>query len=85
MGVLPLQITDDFVSKDAGIGPNDRIDIDVVPQANLIGQSFSATWMRSNGQSQRIAVRAVVETQQEVEQLRSGGILPALLRARLGG
>lgn len=83
MGVLPLQIMDDFVPQNAQIGPADKFDIEIMPAADLIGINFNVTWRQSRGAVQTIAVRAAVETKQDAELLRAGGVMPTILRARL--
>jgi aconitate hydratase len=79
MGVLPLQLTDDFRPQDAGIRPSDRFRIDMPAEALAPGTVVPVLWQRADGSSRAIAARAAVETLQEVALLRQGGVLTAIL------
>jgi aconitate hydratase len=62
-------------------GPTDRIEIDatqVVPRGPI-----SVTLLRPDGTRQQLQARAAVETDREAAILVSGGMIPAILSARL--
>lgn len=82
MGVLPIEITDGFDPPAAGIKPSDRFVIDVDPDTLVPGQKLEVAWLTARGQ-QTIACRAAVDTAQEVETLRFGGVLPMILHKTL--
>ncbi|MDV7143575.1 aconitate hydratase AcnA [Tropicimonas sp. TH_r6] len=79
MGVMPIEILDDFNPQSAGIACSDRIEIDL--PANRLSRrlEFPVGLVRANGLRETISARAAVETLQEVELLRCGGVLAAIL------
>ena len=79
MGILPLQIKDDFVPQSAGIVASDVIEIDAQPTKLSVRQDIPARISRSNGVDEIIQCCAAVETQQEVDLLKLGGVLPSIL------
>lgn len=80
MGVLPIQIADDFVPHRAEITPADRFLIDVDPAALLPRAALTVARLRADGRHEPIACRAAVETAQEADLLRQGGVLATILR-----
>ncbi|MHA6344289.1 hypothetical protein [Roseivivax sp. CAU 1761] len=84
MGVLPVAIDEDWVPEAAGIGPADRFRIDVGPVTLSPGCPLEIGHLRPGGGRRGIRCRAAVETLREVELLRQGGVIPALLARRLG-
>ncbi len=80
MGVLPLQIIDDFVPKDAGLTPLDRFEVNI-PNDQLKPLLETDVILHStDGLQRKIRCRAAVETWQDVHTLQCGGILPAILQ-----
>ncbi|WP_430442061.1 aconitate hydratase AcnA [Shinella sp.] len=78
MGVLPIVIDR---ATPFSPGPTDRIEIDatqVVPRGPI-----SVTLLRPDGTRQQLRARAAVETDREAAILVSGGMIPAILSARL--
>lgn len=84
MGVLPVEIMDDFIPETAGITPADRFEINVVPEQLEPNMHFTVHQTRPDGMRTPIACRAAVETAQEVDLLRKGGVLSAILQKTLG-
>lgn len=79
MGVMPIEILDDFNPQSAGVTCSDRIEIDLPANRLARHLEFSVGLVRANGLREKISVRAAVETLQEVELLRCGGVLAAIL------
>lgn len=80
MGVVPIQIIDDFVPQDSGLRPSDRFELNV-PAASLAPKAtLEVIWHRAQSQPRVILCRAAVETWQDVNTLRSGGILPGIIK-----
>ncbi|WP_038687267.1 aconitate hydratase AcnA [Rhizobium etli] len=78
MGVLPIVLPAD---QSLRVGASDLIDVDagvVVPRGEV-----RLTWKKHLGEPQVIVGRAAVETEQEVETLRHGGMIPQILSRRL--
>ncbi|MBB2719828.1 UNVERIFIED_ORG: aconitate hydratase [Rhizobium etli] len=78
MGVLPIVLPAD---QSLRVGASDLIDVDarvVVPRGQI-----RLTWKKHLGEPQVIVGRAAVETEQEVETLRHGGMIPQILSRRL--
>ncbi|MEI4488713.1 aconitate hydratase AcnA [Frigidibacter sp. MR17.14] len=84
MGILPLQLVGGTAPAAAGIGPADRIEIDLEPGTLQVGQEVSVRLHRADGRTEALHAIAAVETEQEVRNLQAGGILPAILAARIG-
>ncbi|RAI04481.1 aconitate hydratase AcnA [Acuticoccus sediminis] len=79
MGVLPIVIADGFVPNAAGIGPGDRFHI--AAPADVLSPRIEITVERRcpDGTHAQIRCRAAVETLQEAELLRRGGVLPSIV------
>lgn len=80
MGVLPLKIIDGFVPKKAGISPDDRFEVNVENGALSPLSQTEVDLHKADGSKMVIKCRAAVETWQDVETLRRGGILPSILQ-----
>ncbi|SCZ67193.1 aconitase [Epibacterium ulvae] len=80
MGVLPLQIIDDFVPKDAGVTAADRLEVSIANEALTPLLETEVILHAADGPKRMINCRVAVETWQEVDTLRKGGILPAILQ-----
>ncbi|WP_298260443.1 aconitate hydratase AcnA [uncultured Litoreibacter sp.] len=83
MGILPLRIEDDFEPHSAGITASDKFTIDVPSETLTIGQRIPVQISRSNGLVDEISCCAAVETQQDLDLLRQGGVLPNILSSCL--
>ncbi len=84
MGVLPIKLTDDFSPKDAGVTPADWIDIEIRSMDLRPGGTVPVTLRRQSGMMLEIAAIAAVETMQEVELLKAGGVLSSIIRNAVG-
>lgn len=80
MGVLPLEIRGDLVPEKASIAPGDRFEIDARPEKLVPRDAILVTWRRADGQKVPLDCHAAVETRAEVEVLRQGGVLAAILK-----
>jgi aconitate hydratase len=83
MGILPIELSDDFIPATAGITARDRFVIDAVAESLVPRQQMNLRWIRSDGRVRDVAVRAAVETAQEVELLRAGGVFPSIIARAL--
>ncbi|MEP2707631.1 MAG: aconitate hydratase AcnA [Roseibium sp.] len=84
MGVLPIKLTDDFSPKDAGVTPADWIDIEIRSTDLRPGGTVPVTLRRQSGMMLEIAAIVAVETMQEVELLKAGGVLSSIIRNAVG-
>ncbi len=80
MGVLPLRIIDGFAPHRENLTPFDRVEINVTNDALCPNLETEVTVIRGDGGATRVKCCAAVETWQEIETLRSGGILPKILQ-----
>jgi aconitate hydratase len=80
MGVLPLQFQGEMTRKSLGLTGEEVIDI-VPPTAGIRpGMDVVLRLRRPGGKQQEIAVTCRIDTLDEVEYFRHGGILPYVLR-----
>jgi aconitate hydratase len=84
MGVLPLQFTEGTTRKTLKLDGSETFDIaglgtDLAPRSQL-----RCTIRRSSGSIETIAVTCRLDTREEVEYYRHGGLLHYVLRQRLG-
>jgi aconitate hydratase len=83
MGVLPLQFTAGESAKSLGLNGHEVFDIDV--QAALKpGATLTVKAKDENGNVKSFTVRTRVDTPNEVEYFKHGGILPYVLRQAVG-
>ena len=82
MGIVPLEICCDFIPVSAGIAPDDRISL-TIPRDVTPGMQVMAIVERGSKTRACINTRLAIETSQEVEQLRHGGMIAAILRKTL--
>ena len=83
MGILPVQITDDFDPQSAGLSALDTLEIDASLAKIGVQREVPVRRYRPNGSVQSIVCRAAVETRHEVELLRVGGVLSGILTSCL--
>jgi len=80
MGILPLELPTGISPISLALAPGDRIEIDM-PATALAPSAPCAVGARyQDGRTHRFTARAAVETLAEVAALRSGGLLPLMLR-----
>ncbi len=83
MGILPLRLPAGSGPDALALLPGDRIEIDataVVPRGEV-----PVAVLRADGSRTRFLAQAAVETEFEMALLRSGGVMPAILRRFLPG
>lgn len=78
MGVIPVQILNGFDPQSAGISAHDRFELDVESQSLVPQKTTDVCWHRAGG-TVEIPCKVAVETAHEVELLRQGGVLSAIL------
>ncbi|HOU54733.1 MAG TPA: aconitate hydratase AcnA [Myxococcota bacterium] len=83
MGVLPLQFLEGQTADTVGLRPEDVLDIDLSRLASP-RQELEVVVRREDGDPRSFRVLARADTPAEVETLRQGGVLPAVLRRLLG-
>ncbi len=82
MGILPLRFPEGIGPQTLALAPGDRITVhaDAIAPRCLV----DVTIERRDGRVEAIAMAAAVETQLEVELLGHGGVIPTILKQRLG-
>jgi aconitate hydratase len=80
MGVLPLELPAGIMPATLEIAPGDHFEIDVPVDVLEPSAACSVTLHRVDAAPCRFVARAAVETLAEVAVLRSGGLLPLMLR-----
>ncbi len=83
MGVLPLEFTDGHNRKTLALDGSEVIDIVGLSAGLRPRMTLEAVIHRKDGARERIALRCRVDTAEEVEYVRHGGILPYVLRMLL--
>ncbi|MFJ1267730.1 aconitate hydratase AcnA [Legionella lytica] len=79
MGVLPLQFTQDMTRKTLELTGDERISIDV-SESLAPGAMVNVTIERTNGKSEQIHALCRIDTADELEYYKNGGILQYVLR-----
>lgn len=80
MGILPLQLPPEFGNQKLNIQPGDQIEV-IAPETVLRPRGdIAVKLIRKDGDTLTFWARAAVETQLEVELLKQGGVMPAILR-----
>lgn len=79
MGVLPLQFCNDMTRKTLGLDGSERVSIDV-SDALKPGAMIPVTIERANGQKEHIQALCRIDTADELEYYKNGGILQYVLR-----
>jgi aconitate hydratase len=83
MGVLPLQFKDGMTRKTLNLDGAELIDIAGVEAGLKPRLNLSCKITRANGQSQSISLLCRIDTLDEVEYFKNGGILHYVLRSML--
>jgi len=79
MGVLPLQFIDGMTRKTLSLEGNERISIDVSDSLKA-GAMLPVTIERANGTTEQVTVLCRIDTANELEYYKNGGILHYVLR-----
>jgi len=80
MGILPLRLPAGTGPQALALAPGDRIEITAGPADIAPRASVAVRVLRADGRIEPIAATAAVETQLEVDLLRQGGVIPAILK-----
>lgn len=80
MGILPLELPSGMSPISLALAPGDRIEVDMPADALAPSASCEVGALYRDGRRHRFTARAAVETLAEVAALRSGGMLPLMLR-----
>jgi len=80
MGVLPLQFKGDMTRKSLNLDGTEIFDITGMAGGIKPGMDVKVTLKRANGSSQEITATCRIDTLDEVEYFRHGGILQYVLR-----
>lgn len=83
MEILPITITDTFIPQTAGITPADRFEISVNAAQIDMQLDTVLAWKRKGERTRKIQCRIAVETHAEVDLLRQGGVLSAILQRKM--
>ncbi|MFT3720601.1 aconitate hydratase AcnA [Pseudorhodoferax sp.] len=80
MGILPLRLAAGMGPEQLRLAPGDRIAVDAAADAIAPRAPVAVRVLRADGRAEPLAATAAVETQLEVELLRQGGVIPAILK-----
>ncbi|MBI1776525.1 MAG: aconitate hydratase AcnA [Proteobacteria bacterium] len=83
MGVLPLQFKDGATRKSLGLTGEETVDIEGIAAGIKPGQNIAVTIHRPNGEAVKITVTCRIDTADEIEYYRHGGILHYVLRGMM--
>jgi aconitate hydratase len=84
MGVLPLQFKDGMNRKSLALDGSERFDILGLAKGIKPSMDLAVRLTRASGQTQDITVTCRIDTAEEVEYYRQGGVLPYVLRNLAG-
>ena len=82
-GVLPLQFGSGASRKSLGLNGAERIDIEGLASALAPRARLEAIFARANGETLNVPLTSCLESADEVEYIRHGGLLMNLLRRRM--
>lgn len=80
MGILPLWLPQGVTPQTLSLQPGDQLAIDAAPESIQPRGLVAVHVHRVNGLVEVLQARAAVETQLEVDLLRDGGVIPAILQ-----
>jgi len=80
MGILPLRLPAGVSPQTLQLQPGDRIEIDAMHEAISPRCPIPVRVIRADGKVETYTAIAAVETQLEVDLLRDGGVIPAILK-----
>jgi aconitate hydratase len=81
MGVLPLQFKGDMTRKSLNIDGTETFNLSGIAKGIKPRMDVIVKLTRTNGQTQEFAVVCRIDTADEVEYFKNGGILPYVLRS----
>jgi aconitate hydratase len=84
MGVLPLEFKDGATRKSLDLDGTEIFDFTGIEKGIKPGMDVQCTIHRADGSTQAIALKCRIDTLDEVEYYRHGGILQYVLRSILG-
>ena len=85
MGVLPLQFGEGQSRKSLSLDGSERFDITGLSSGITPGMAVRVKIIRANGEAEEITTLCRIDTADEVEYYRHGGILPYVLRNLTAG
>ncbi len=85
MGVLPIQFQNGETHESLGLTGEESYSICGVPEAVNSSAVLQVTALRANGTKTEFQAKARIDTPQEAEYYRNGGILPYVLRQLIAG
>ena len=80
MGVLPLQFAEGMDAKTLKLDGSEVFDLRGLADAIGVGATVPCTIRRADGRAETVSLRARLDTEEDVEYWRNGGILPAVWR-----
>ncbi|WP_418320098.1 aconitate hydratase AcnA [Piscinibacter sakaiensis] len=80
MGILPLRLPAGVDPQSLALAPGDRIEVDAPPETLMPRGELPFRVLRESGTVESFVGIAAVETQLEVQLLRDGGVIPAILK-----
>jgi aconitate hydratase len=83
MGILPLRLPAGVDPATLAIRPGDRIEVDAPLATMQVRAQVPVRVLRADGKIDAFAATAAVETGLEIELLRQGGVMPAILKKTL--
>jgi aconitate hydratase len=83
MGVLPLQFKDGMTRQSLKLDGTETFDVTGIAGGIRPGMDVDVAIMRATGGVEKITVKCRIDTLDEVEYYRHGGILPYVLRGLL--
>ncbi|MFH1833745.1 MAG: aconitate hydratase, partial [bacterium] len=84
MGVLPLELEPHVTVEGLGLDGSEKVDIEGIGAGLSPGDSVVVTVHCSGGDDLMLSCRARLDSTVEVEYFRHGGVLPRVLRLKLG-
>lgn len=84
MGILPLRLPADKGPDVLNLHPGDRLQINAPPESLATRADILVLLQRADGSIESFTAIADVQTQLEVELLRQGGVIPAILKKFVG-
>jgi aconitate hydratase len=85
MGVLPLQFQPGVNAEVLGLDGTELIDIPCLAQHAKVGGEITASIRRTNGQVLMVPLTVRLDTEEDVEYWRHGGIMPRVWREYVNG
>jgi aconitate hydratase len=83
MGILPLRLTDGASPDTLALRPGDKLEVDAPADALTPRCKIPVKIVRADGSVDLVSAFAAVETQLECRLLRSGGVIPLILKQQL--